>query len=141
MSLTDSSALVVARDASISARNLAILSTETRNNALTAMHGALSSAKESILVANAKDLEAAKTAAEDGRLSQSVLKRLDLARKGKWEDMLQGILDVRELEDPGEHACMPLVDVRLMACTMSSARALHHSHYTLPIFLIERQYF
>ncbi|MCJ1483445.1 hypothetical protein MMC06_003612 [Schaereria dolodes] len=66
------------------------------------MHGALSSAKESILVANAKDLEAAKTAAEDGRLSQSVLKRLDLARKGKWEDMLQGILDVRELEDPDD---------------------------------------
>lgn len=59
-------------------------------------------AKDTILEANAKDLELATKAAEDGELSQSVLKRLDLGRKGKWEDMLQGILDVRDLEDPGE---------------------------------------
>ncbi len=70
------------------------------------MHGALQEAKDSILAANAKDLELATKAAEDGELSQSVLKRLDLGRQGKWEDMLQGILDVRDLEDPGEgHLC------------------------------------
>ena len=102
MSLTDSSPLQVAKAASISSRNLATLSTEARNDALTAMHGALSEAKDTILTANAKDLELAMKAAEDGELSQSVLKRLDLGRKGKWEDMLQGILDVRDLEDPGE---------------------------------------
>lgn len=102
MSLTDSSPLEVAKAASISSRNLAILSTEARNDALTAIHGALQETKDIILAANAKDLELATKAAEDGELSQSVLKRLDLGRKGKWEDMLQGILDVRDLEDPGE---------------------------------------
>ena len=102
MSLTDSSPLEVAKVASISSRKLAILSTQARNDALTAIHGALQVAKDAILAANVKDLEQATNAAEHGELSQSVLKRLDLGRKGKWEDMMQGILDVRDLEDPGE---------------------------------------
>ena len=42
----------------------------------------------------------AKQASHDGKLSQSVLKRLDLSRPGKFDDMLQGILDVRNLDDP-----------------------------------------
>lgn len=102
MSLTDSSPLQVAKAASISSCNLAVLPTQARNDALTAMYNALEEAKDAILAANAKDLELAMKAAEEGELSQSVLKRLDLGRKGKWEDMLQGILDVRDLEDPGE---------------------------------------
>ena len=102
MSVTDSSPLEVAKAASLSSRSLAILPTKARNDALTAIHEALQVSKASILAANAKDLELATKAAEDGDLSQSVLKRLDLARPGKWEDMLRGILDVRDLEDPGE---------------------------------------
>ena len=102
MSVTNSSPLEVAKAASISSKSLAVLPEEARNHALTAIHGALRSAKDPILAANAKDLEAATKAAADGQLSQSVLKRLDLGRKGKWEDMLQGILDVRDLDDPGE---------------------------------------
>lgn len=102
MSVTSSSPLEVAEAASISSKSLAVLPTDARNHALTAIHGALRSAKEPILAANARDLEAATKAAADGLLSQSVLKRLDLGRKGKWEDMLQGILDVRDLDDPGE---------------------------------------
>ena len=102
MSVSDSTPIDVAKAASISAHNIAILPTNARNEALTAIHDALSEAKDSILAGNAKDLEAATKAAADGQLSQSVLKRLDLARKGKWEDMLQGVLDVRELDDPGK---------------------------------------
>lgn len=101
MSLTDSSPLNVAKAASSASRSLAILPCEARNNALTTMHQALRDAKDTILAANAQDLEQATRAAENGELSQSVLKRLDLGRKGKWEDMLQGILDVRDLRDPG----------------------------------------
>ena len=101
MSLTNSSPFEIAGAAAASARHLAVLSAKERNDALTAIHSALSSQKEVILAANAMDVELAKKAAADGTLSQSVLKRLDLARPGKWEDMLQGILDVRELEDPG----------------------------------------
>ena len=101
MSLTDSSPNEIAKAAAISSRSLAVLSTKARNAALTAVHQALSDAKKSILAANVTDLELASKAAQDGQLSQSVLKRLDLCRKGKWEDMLQGILDVRDLDDPG----------------------------------------
>ncbi|KAL8668785.1 MAG: hypothetical protein Q9168_006598 [Polycauliona sp. 1 TL-2023] len=100
MSLTDSSPAQIAKAASVASRNLAILSSADRNDALTAIHQSLSQAKEHILEANANDLSLASKAAEDGQLSQSVLKRLDLGRPGKWEDMLQGILDVRDLEDP-----------------------------------------
>ncbi|MCJ1452494.1 hypothetical protein MMC28_002837 [Mycoblastus sanguinarius] len=101
MSLTESSPLDVAKAASLSSQSLAILPAKARNDALTAIHQALQDAKQAILAANAKDLELATKAAEDGKLSQSVLKRLDLGKTGKWEDMLKGILDVRDLEDPG----------------------------------------
>lgn len=102
MSLTASSPLEVAKAASASSQSLAILPTGARNDALTAIHTALQATKEQILAANQSDLQQATKAAEDGELSQSVLKRLDLGRKGKWEDMLQGILDVRDLDDPGK---------------------------------------
>lgn len=100
MSLTDSSPAQIARAASAASKNLGILPLKARNDALTAIHQSLVQAKPSILAANANDLELASKAAADGQLSQSVLKRLDLARPGKWEDMLQGVLDVRSLEDP-----------------------------------------
>ena len=103
MSLTDSSPLEVAKAASLSSRSLAILPLRERNDALTAIHHTLLQSKDSILAENAKDVELATQAAVDGTLSQSVLNRLDLSRKGKWDDMLQGILDVRDLDDPSEH--------------------------------------
>ena len=102
MSVTSSSPLEVAKAASISSRSLAVLPAKARNDALTSIHQALVNAKNYILNANIKDVELATKAAADGQLSQSILKRLDLTRKGKWEDMLQGILDVRDLDDPGE---------------------------------------
>jgi len=100
MSLTNASPVEAAKAARLASRTLAILPTSARNDALTAIHDALREARDEILAANVCDLEAAVKAAEDGKLSQSLVKRLDLAKKGKYEDMLQGILDVRELEDP-----------------------------------------
>jgi len=108
MSLTESSPEQAAKAASLSSRALAILPLHARNDALTAIHDALLLEKDAILQANAKDLELASKAAESGKLSQSVLKRLDLGRPGKYDDMLKGILDVRELEDPGEP--LPMLD-------------------------------
>lgn len=102
MSLTESSPQEAARAASISSRALATLPLQARNEALTTIHDALRSNKDKILAANARDLEAANKSSEMGMLSQAVLKRLDLGRPGKFDDMLTGILDVRELEDPGE---------------------------------------
>ncbi|KAJ5088137.1 hypothetical protein N7456_011753 [Penicillium angulare] len=100
MSLTESAAVDVARSASLASRRLAILPNAARNEALTALHEALDRNRDYILEANAKDVEAATHAANSGNLNHSVLKRLDLARPGKYDDMLQGILSVRDLEDP-----------------------------------------
>lgn len=100
MSLTGLSAAEIAKTASSASSCLATLSNESRNEALTALHRALLGHKDSILAANAKDVETASRDAEKGSLSQSVLKRLDLSKPGKYADMLQGILDVRDLDDP-----------------------------------------
>ena len=101
MSLTNDSPERAAQAAKKSSRKLATLPTRARNHALEAIHDGLSSARESILAANAKDVESAKKLAAGGELSASILKRLDLSRKGKFDDMLRGILDVKELDDPG----------------------------------------
>lgn len=107
MSLTNATPLEVAQAAQLGSRKLAVLSTEERNAALTAIHQALAAGKDEVLEANKKDLEAANKAAEGGTLSQSLVKRLDLGKPGKYEDMLQGILDVRDLEDPSR--CYPIL--------------------------------
>ncbi|KKK13857.1 hypothetical protein P175DRAFT_0443468 [Aspergillus ochraceoroseus IBT 24754] len=100
MSLTESSAIDIAKAASSASRHLATLSEADRNEALVALHDALLANKNAILEANAKDLLAAKRDVEGGTLTQSVLKRLDLSRPGKYDDMLQGILSVKNLKDP-----------------------------------------
>ncbi|KAI2639132.1 gamma-glutamyl phosphate reductase [Hypomontagnella submonticulosa] len=100
MSLTNASPANAAKAAKEASHILATLSESARNDALTAIYAGLSAAKDDILAANARDLEAARLAAESGQLSQSLVSRLDLGKKGKWEDMLKGILDVRGLEDP-----------------------------------------
>lgn len=102
MSLTESAAVDVARSASLASRKLAILPNAARNEALTALHKALDENRATILAANARDVEAATRSANSGDLNHSVLKRLDLSRPGKYDDMLEGILSVRDLEDPGK---------------------------------------
>jgi len=105
MSLTNALPADAAKAARSASHVLAALPLAARNDALTALHEALSNAKSEILAANAKDLISAKKAAENGELSNSLVARLDLGKKGKWDDMLKGILDVRQLEDPGKQIC------------------------------------
>ncbi|EAA31599.1 hypothetical protein GE21DRAFT_7846 [Neurospora crassa] len=100
MSLTNASPADAARAAKSASHVLATLSAEARNDALTAIHAGLTAARDEILAANARDLELARQAAADGKLSASLVSRLDLGKTGKWEDMLKGIWDVRDLEDP-----------------------------------------
>lgn len=107
MSLTSSSALEAAQAAKSASHLLATLPVSARNDALTAIHDSLIASKDAILAANAKDMDAARQAAADGQLSQSLVSRLDLGKAGKWEDMLKGILDVRGLDDP-----LGVVDLR-----------------------------
>jgi glutamate-5-semialdehyde dehydrogenase len=126
MSLTNATPLEVAQAARLGSRKLAVLSTEERNAALTAIHQALSEGKEEVLEANRKDLEAANKAAEGGTLSASLVKRLDLGKKGKYEDMLQGILDVRELEDPSMYSLSILINAELRIRTQSQSSYITH---------------
>ncbi|KAM5352485.1 hypothetical protein ACJ41O_005208 [Fusarium nematophilum] len=100
MSLTSASPEAAASAAKTASFALATLPASERNNALDAIHAALTASKDEILAANARDLELASKAAADGALSQALVSRLDLGKKGKWEDMLKGILDVRDLDDP-----------------------------------------
>jgi glutamate-5-semialdehyde dehydrogenase len=102
MSVTNALPADAASAAKAASHVLATLPTSSRNDALTAIHAALTEAKDEILAANARDLTLARKAAENGELSLSIVSRLDLGKKGKWEDMLGGVLDVRDLEDPGK---------------------------------------
>ncbi|TAQ90686.1 hypothetical protein B7494_g1015 [Chlorociboria aeruginascens] len=100
MSLTNALPADAAKAAKSASHILATLPASSRDHALTSIHDALSRNKDAILAANSRDLQLARKAADDGKLSLSIVSRLDLAKKGKWEDMLKGILDVRGLEDP-----------------------------------------
>ncbi|RKF63545.1 putative gamma-glutamyl phosphate reductase [Erysiphe neolycopersici] len=100
MSLTNDSPEVCAQAAKLASHKLATLPTVARNDALTAIHLALVNSKEEVLSANARDIKLARVLVENGSLSQSLVSRLDLSKTGKWEDMLRGILDVRDLDDP-----------------------------------------
>jgi glutamate-5-semialdehyde dehydrogenase len=102
MSLTNASPEAAASAAKEASFALATLPASARNAALDAIHDALHAARDEILAANARDLDAARKAAADGHLSQALVSRLDLGKKGKWDDMLKGILDVRDLDDPGK---------------------------------------
>ena len=80
MSLTNATPLDIAQSAREGSRTLAVLKTEQRNAALTAIHKALAEGKDDVLAANATDLEAANKAAAGGTLSASLVKRLDLGK-------------------------------------------------------------
>ncbi|KAI6248354.1 putative gamma-glutamyl phosphate reductase [Erysiphe necator] len=100
MSLTNELPEVCAQAAKLASHRLATLPTIARNDALTAIHSALENSKEEILSANLRDIKLARDLVANGNLSQSLVSRLDLTKTGKWEDMLRGILDVRQLDDP-----------------------------------------
>lgn len=102
MSLTNASPEQAARAAKTSSRKLASLSESARNRALDTIHDALAFARDEILAANRRDMELAQKSSANGELSPSIMKRLDLSRPGKFDDMLQGIKDVRKLDDPGK---------------------------------------
>jgi glutamate-5-semialdehyde dehydrogenase len=73
---------------------LALATTEEKNQALLAMADALETAKEEILAANARDLDAAR-----GKTSEVMLDRLALS-EARIQDMANGIRAVAALPDP-----------------------------------------
>ena len=72
-----------------------------RRSALLSIRTALQSARSEIQSANASDVTAAKELVSQGKLSQSLVSRLDLFTKpGKWEAMLDGVSQVAHLTSP-----------------------------------------
>lgn len=86
----------IAKDASSAFSVLKTLSDSQRSGALNKIYDSLKKNKEQILERNQIDMDNAKS----NNLSASLIKRLDLSNPGKFDTMLQGILDVAKLEDP-----------------------------------------
>lgn len=84
----------LAKNAKQASKKLATLSTDIKNKALLAIAEALDANKSKIFEANKLDLQEA-----EGKISKSVFNRLKLD-ENKMRDMIQGVVDVYELEDP-----------------------------------------
>jgi glutamate-5-semialdehyde dehydrogenase len=91
--------LQIAQSAKAASRLLAPLPEARRNAALEAMADAVAAASESLLAANAKDMEVAATLAGDEALSAATLSRLKL-NNSKLSEMVEQIRSVSALPDP-----------------------------------------
>ena len=89
----------IAQNAKLASYTLASLSTLTKDNALLTIASKIEENKDLILKENKKDLDAAQKLLEAGEINQSTFNRLKLD-ENKMRDMVQGIRDVKKLEDP-----------------------------------------
>ena len=92
--MADYNFIKLAKNAKIASKKLATIPSNIKNQALLAIAEALDNNKAEIIEANKKDLELAKD-----NVSLSVYNRLKLDQN-KMRDMIQGIIDVCELDDP-----------------------------------------
>ena len=91
--------LEIAIKAKNASKKIATLSTEIKNKALLNIASSLKANQAKIFEANKMDLDLAKPLVEKEELSQSVFNRLKLD-ENKMRDMIQGIVDISNLEDP-----------------------------------------
>jgi glutamate-5-semialdehyde dehydrogenase len=89
------SLIAIAKQTRLAALKLAVLSTETRNQAIEAIAQALESAKDEVLQANVADCQAAAT---EG-IAKPLYKRLQLDEY-KLRDAIAGVRNVGNLSDP-----------------------------------------
>ena len=85
----------VGQQARQASRILARASTETKNNALSAIYTALVNSEPTILAANQADMNKA----HSNNLDSALLDRLELS-PARFKGMLQGLKDVISLKDP-----------------------------------------
>jgi len=91
--------LEIAKNAKSASKKMATLPTGLKNTALLNIAKGLKENVDLIFEANKKDLEEAKPLVEEGKLKSSVYNRLKLD-ENKMRDMIQGIIDISNLEDP-----------------------------------------
>ena len=89
----------IAKNAKSASLKISALSNEIKNNALLKVAENIEKHKEEIFEANKKDLKEAEELVNSGKLSKSTFNRLKLD-ENKMRDMLQGIRDIANLEDP-----------------------------------------
>lgn len=87
------------KNARSAALTLQSLSAESRDQVLSEINRLLLQRKDEILAANVRDLENARRDVEAGKLSSSLVKRLDLSGD-KFRALADGVLDVQKLPDP-----------------------------------------
>ena len=89
----------LAKNAKVASKKMAVLPVGLKNSALLNIAKKFKENKDKIFEANKMDLDAAKSLVENGTLSQSTFNRLKLD-ENKMRDMVQGIIDISNLEDP-----------------------------------------
>ncbi|KAG7093955.1 hypothetical protein E1B28_007588 [Marasmius oreades] len=94
------SAQDIAKAAKAAFEESQLILSDERVKALRIIRDSLESNKAEILRANEEDLAAAKLEVDAGRMSEVMVKRLDLNKGDKWDSMLQGVLDVANLPGP-----------------------------------------
>ncbi len=97
--MDENSFIEIAQKAKIASKKMATLDTQLKNYALISIAENLKNKKSEIFNANEKDLLAAKELVISGELSQSTFNRLKLD-ENKMRDMVQGIIDIANLDDP-----------------------------------------
>lgn len=89
----------LAKRAKTASIKLASLNSDVKNRALLTIAENLDKDSDKIFEANKLDLKEAEVLLKSGELSQAVYNRLKLD-SNKLRDMIQGIIDIYELEDP-----------------------------------------
>ena len=89
----------LARKAKFASKKVATVSTEIKNKALLNIAESLRLNTDKIFEANKRDLGEAKILVQNNELSQATFNRLKLD-ENKMRDMIQGIIDISNLEDP-----------------------------------------
>lgn len=97
--MADYNFIELAKNAKSASKELLNVSTKTKNEVLLQIAQSLESNKEKIFEANKKDLEEATSALNHGKMNQAMFNRLKLD-ENKMRDMIQGIIDIYELDDP-----------------------------------------
>ncbi len=97
--MAENSVLNIAKNADTASKKLASITGNIRDKALMALAEALESGKSEILNANKIDLDNAQAMLDRGEITKSVYNRLKLD-ENKMRDMIKGVVDVYNLEDP-----------------------------------------
>ncbi len=89
----------LAKKAKLASLKIAELDTEVKNRALNKIADAFEVNKHEIFEANKQDLAEAEMLVENGEITKSTFNRLKLD-ENKMRDMIQGVRDIANLEDP-----------------------------------------